>query len=102
VDNTGRMPKAYVICDIDVTDPEAYADYRTLSTAAGEQYGATFLVRGGATTVLEGDWSPSRLVILEFEDSAAAHRWYDSPEYQAAKSVRLSSATSNFLLVEGA
>ena len=96
------MLKAYVICDIDVTDPDKYADYRALSTAAGEKYGATFVVRGGATTVLEGDWAPSRLVILEFEDSAAAQRWYDSPEYQAAKAVRLASATSNFLLVEGA
>jgi uncharacterized protein (DUF1330 family) len=95
------MPKAYVICDIDVTDPESYADYRTLSTAAGEQYGATFLVRGGATSVLEGDWSPSRLVILEFADEEAARRWYTSPEYQAAKAVRVASATSNFLLVQG-
>ncbi len=96
------MPKAYVICDIDVTDPEEYAAYRALSTAAGEQYGATFIVRGGATSVLEGDWAPSRLVILEFEDETAAKRWYDSPEYQAAKAVRLRSATSSFLLAEGA
>ena len=95
------MPKAYVICDIDVTDPEAYADYRALSTAAGEKYGATFLVRGGATTVLEGDWDPTRVVILEFADVEAAKRWYESPEYGEAKAVRLRSATSNFLLVEG-
>jgi uncharacterized protein (DUF1330 family) len=96
------MPKAYVICDIDVTDPESYADYRALSTAAGEQYGATYLVRGGATTVLEGEWSPDRLVVLEFEDAAAAQRWYDSPEYTAAREIRQRSATSSFLLAEGA
>jgi uncharacterized protein (DUF1330 family) len=96
------MPKAYVICDNDVTDPEEYAAYRELSTAAGEKYGATYLVRGGATTVLEGDWAPGRLVILEFEDAAAAHRWYDSPEYAAAREVRQRSATSSFLLAEGA
>jgi uncharacterized protein (DUF1330 family) len=96
------MPKAYVICDIDVTDPEAYAGYRALSTAAGEKYGATFLVRGGAMTVLEGEWDPTRVVILEFADVEAARRWYDSPEYTEAKALRQRSATSNFLLVEGA
>jgi uncharacterized protein (DUF1330 family) len=95
------MPKAYVICDIDVTDPEAYADYRALSSAAGEKYGATFIIRGGATTVLEGDWSPSRLVILEFADEEAARRWHASPEYTAAREVRERSATSNFLLALG-
>jgi uncharacterized protein (DUF1330 family) len=95
------MPKAYVVCDINVTDPEGYADYRALSSVAGDKYGATFLVRGGPTTVLEGDWDPSRLVILEFEDEAAAQRWWDSPEYEAAKVVRRANATSNFLMVQG-
>ena len=95
------MPKAYVICDIDVTDPEIYADYRRLSTLAGDKYGATFLVRGGATSVLEGDWSPSRLVILEFADEEAARAWYASPEYVEAMAVRHRSATSHFLLALG-
>ncbi len=95
------MPKAYVICDIDVHDPVEYAAYRDLSTLAGEQYGATYLVRGGATTPLEGDWSPTRVVVLEFADSDAAVRWWESPEYSAAREVRRRSAKSNFLLVEG-
>lgn len=95
------MPKAYVICDIDVTDPETYAAYRSLSTLAGDKYGATFLVRGGATSVLEGDWSPSRLVILEFADEDAARAWYASPEYREAMDVRHRSANSRFVLVEG-
>jgi uncharacterized protein (DUF1330 family) len=95
------MPKAYVICDIDVHDPQEYAAYRALSTVAGEKYGATFLIRGGATTTLEGDWSPTRIVVLEFADTAAAQAWWDSPEYAAAREVRQRSAKSNFLLVEG-
>jgi uncharacterized protein (DUF1330 family) len=96
------MPKAYVICDVDVTDPERYAGYRALSTAAGEKYGATYLARGGATTVLEGDWDPTRVVIIEFADVDAAKRWYESPEYSEARAVRQKASTSNFLLVEGA
>ncbi len=96
------MPKAYVVCDIEVSDPEGYAEYRALANLAGEKYGATYLARGGATTVLEGDWDPSRLVLLEFEDEAAALRWWHSPEYEAAKAVRRVNATSRFVLVAGA
>ena len=93
------MPKAYVIADIDVTDPEVYEDYKRLSTAASEKYGARFLVRGGAVDVLEGDWQPHRFVVLEFDDEDAARRWYDSPEYTEAKAIRQRSARSSLLLV---
>ena len=95
------MAKAYVLCDIDVTDPDTYEDYKRLSTLAGEKYGARFLVRGGAVENLEGDRTPSRVVLLEFEDEAAAHRWYDSPEYAEAREVRQRAATSSFLLLQG-
>ncbi|MFL6138439.1 MAG: DUF1330 domain-containing protein [Frankiaceae bacterium] len=96
------MPKAYVVCDIDVTDPARYEDYKRLSTEAAQRYGARFLVRGGPVAVLEGEWRPARFVLLEFDDEEAARRWYDSPEYAEAKRVRQASATSSFLLVEGA
>lgn len=96
------MPKAYVIADIDVTDPDAYEDYKRLSSVAAEKYGARFLVRGGAVDVLEGAWTPTRLVILEFDDADAARRWYDSPEYAEAKAVRHRAADSAMLVVAGA
>ena len=64
------MTKAYVIADIEVTDPDAYEDYKRLSTQAAELYGARFLVRGGAVERLEGEREPQRLVLLEFEDLA--------------------------------
>jgi uncharacterized protein (DUF1330 family) len=94
---------AYVIVDVDVTDPETYEDYKRLSTAAVEQYGGRFLVRGGATEQLEdGGWRPGRLVVLEFEDEAAARRWYDSPEYTEARAVRQRASTSSLVVVAGA
>ena len=96
------MPKAYVLVDVTVTDPDGYARYRELSSLAGEKYGARFLVRGGETEVLEGERQPGRLVVLEFDDADAARRWYHSPEYQEAKAVRQSAATGSFILVEGA
>ena len=72
---------AYVIVETDVTDPEAYERYKAASPGAVAAGGGRFLVRGGAMDVLEGDWRPPRLVILEFEDLAAARRWYDSEIY---------------------
>lgn len=95
------MTKAYVIADIEVTDPDAYEDYKRLSTRAAELYGARFLVRGGAVVRLEGDREPQRLVLLEFEDEDAARRWYDSPEYTEARSVRQHAADSSLVLVSG-
>jgi uncharacterized protein (DUF1330 family) len=94
------MP-AYVIVEVDVTDPERYERYKAATPAAIAAGGGRFLVRGGELTVLEGDWQPSRLVVLEFEDLAAAERWYESEAYQAAKKLREGGATMRMVAVEG-
>ena len=95
------MPKAYVIVDMDVTDPERYAAYRELAAPAVEAAGGRFLVRGGATEVFEGDRVPNRTVILEFPDLQAARAWYDSSAYREARTVREGAAVGSFIAVEG-
>jgi uncharacterized protein (DUF1330 family) len=92
---------AYVLVDVDVTDAEQYDRYRPKAAASVEQYGGRYLVRGGASEVLEGDRVPHRLVVLEFPDADAARRWYHSPEYREAKATRAGAATGSFVLVEG-
>jgi uncharacterized protein (DUF1330 family) len=92
---------AYVLVDCDVTDPVRYEEYRKLAPAAIAQYGGRYLVRGGASTVLEGDWQPKRIVVLEFPDADAARRFYDSPEYRAARAVRDGAAAMNIVVVDG-
>ena len=94
------MP-AYVIVDIDVTDPECYEQYKAATPATLEAAGGRFLVRGGEVTILEGDWQPSRLVVLEFENLAAAERWYESAAYQAAKKLREGGARMRMVAVRG-
>ena len=96
------VSKAYVIADIEVTDPDTYGRYRDMAGPTVVAHGGRYLVRGGATDVLEGDWSPHRVVVLEFDDIAAARRWYESPEYAAAAKVRQSCANSSLIMVEGA
>jgi uncharacterized protein (DUF1330 family) len=96
------MPKAYLICDIEVTDPVAYGEYRKLAGPALEKHGGRYLVRGGATEVLEGDRQPGRVVVAEFPSVEAARAWYDSPEYLEARRVREGASRGSFVLVEGA
>ena len=95
------MPKAYVIADVTVTDAEQMAKYREWSSKAMQEHGAKVLIRGGAVEVLEGPWTPSRIVLLEFEDTAAAKAFYASETYQHAITVRQGAGVMRMVLVEG-
>jgi uncharacterized protein (DUF1330 family) len=94
------MP-AYVIAETDVHDAEQYERYKAAAPASIEKYGGRYLARGGALEVLEGDWQPPRVVILEFDDLETAKRWYRSPEYQEAKQLREGAATMRMVAAEG-
>jgi uncharacterized protein (DUF1330 family) len=93
---------AYVIAEVEVTNPAGYEPYRALAGASIAQYGGRFVVRGGAAERLEGEGDPPRLVVIEFADTAAARRWYYSPEYQEALPIRLANSRGRVSLVEGA
>ena len=94
------MP-AYLLVDCEVTDPARYEIYKTMAPPAIAKFHGRYLVRGGATTLMEGSWAPNRVVVLEFPDADAARRFYDSPEYRAARAARAGAAVMNMLLVEG-
>lgn len=94
------MP-AYVIVETDVTDTERYAQYKAAAPATIAASGGRYLARGGELSVLEGDWQPSRLVVLEFSDLAAAKRWYDSQAYQSVRKLREGAAHLSVVAVQG-
>ena len=94
------MP-AYLIVETDIHDPEQYERYKAASPAAVAAGGGRFVVRGGELAVLEGDWEPKRLVVLEFENLEAAKRFYESAEYQEVKKLRDGAATLRMVAVEG-
>jgi uncharacterized protein (DUF1330 family) len=94
------MP-AYLIVETDIHDPEQYEQYKAASPAAVAAGGGRFVVRGGELAVLEGDWEPTRLVVLEFEDLEAVKRFYASDEYQAAKQLREGAANLRMVAVQG-
>lgn len=96
------MPGAYLIANVDVTDPEQYEQYKVLSSAAMKAHGAEVCVRGGAVEVLEGDWAPQRLVMLKFPSVAAAKAFHQSPEYAKARKAREGAAVMRMIVVMGA
>jgi uncharacterized protein (DUF1330 family) len=93
---------AYVISDIEVTDAAAYPKYVALSPRTVAAYGGRFLARAGRTEKLEGDWLPTRLVILQFESVERAKEWLNSPEYAPVKALRHKAARTNMVVIEGA
>jgi uncharacterized protein (DUF1330 family) len=94
------MP-AYIIVDIDIHDAPGLEEYRKQVPATVAQYGGRFVVRGGKFEILEGDWQPRRLVVLEFPSVEQARRWYDSEEYRLLKAMRFKASSSNLILVDG-
>jgi uncharacterized protein (DUF1330 family) len=96
------MPAAYIVAEIEVTDPEAYKLYTARTPGVIAAHGGRFVVRGGAVERLEGEWSPARVVVIEFADSAKAVEWWNSPEYAEAKRLRQRCARTRMVLVEGA
>ncbi|CAN7719727.1 DUF1330 domain-containing protein [Pseudorhodoferax sp. LjRoot39] len=95
------MPSAYILADVTVTNPAQYEDYKKWSSAAMQTHGAEVCVRGGKVEVLEGDWSPARLVMLKFPNVEAAKAFNDSPEYGKARAARQGAAIMRMVVVEG-
>ena len=92
---------AYLVGDIDVTNPAQFEEYKKLAPAAIAKFGGRYLIRGGAYETLEGDWKPQRVTVVEFESMEKGKAFYNSPEYQAAIKVRKGAATMKMLLVQG-
>lgn len=92
---------AYLIADVNVTDPAAYEGYRREVPATIAAYGGRYLARGGRTEVLEGQWHPHRLVILEFPSMARLQEWYHSPGYAPLAALRQASTSSTIVITEG-
>ena len=93
---------AYVIGEIEVTDPATYEEYRKQVMAVVTKYGGRFVVRGGRVESLEGDWAPKRFVALEFPSMEQAQKWYRSPEYAPLIDLRKKASKGRLIIVEGA
>ena len=93
---------AYIIVDSEILDPVKYEEYKKLTPQAIAKHGGRFLVRGGQSVTLEGDWRPNRVVVIEFPSLEAARNFYTSVEYTAARRARAGAAKMNMIAVDGA
>jgi len=92
---------AYIIGDVRVEDPERYKDYAAHTESTLEPFGGRFIVRGGVSEVLEGEWRPNRLVVIEFPEAEAARAWYASDAYAEIRPIRQEASTGSLVVVEG-
>jgi uncharacterized protein (DUF1330 family) len=92
---------AYMLVDLTVNDPEGFATYREMVPPTIAAYGGRYLARGGTITPMEGDWDPKRITVLEFPSVERAKEWWDSPEYAEAKALRMRTAETRMIIVEG-
>jgi uncharacterized protein (DUF1330 family) len=92
---------AYIVVQVDVKDPVRYEDYKKMVPGSLAEYGGRFIVRGGRTETLEGNWAPSRFVMLEFPDAERARAWWASERYAEAKALRQATASTQMILAEG-
>jgi uncharacterized protein (DUF1330 family) len=93
---------AYVIADVEITDPERYSDYTAQTPESIARHGGRWVARGGAAQVLEGDWEPGRIVVIEFPSMDAALEWFNSDAYQELAAIRREASAARILVVEGA
>jgi uncharacterized protein (DUF1330 family) len=94
-------PKAYILVQADVTNPQRYSEYAKLSPEIIAKFGGRFLARAGKTVTLEGPAAKNRVVVIEFPSLQKAEEFYSSPEYTAARKLREGAATAQFIAVEG-
>lgn len=92
---------AYIVVQIEITDPETFETYRAQVPATLEPYGGEYIVRGGDMEILEGEWATPRCVILRFPDMDAAKAWHASTEYQDPKALRQAASKGNMIVVDG-
>jgi len=92
---------AYIFVQVDVKDPARYERYKSLVPPSLQNFGGRFIVRGGKTETLEGDWAPKRFVVVEFPSVEQAKAWWASQEYAEAKALRQATAVSQMILAEG-
>ncbi len=92
---------AYVIVEVEITDPREYEEYKRQVPPTIVQFGGKFLVRGGRVETLEGGWLPQRLVVLEFDSVERAKAWWSSAAYAPAKQLRQRSSICRMIVVEG-
>ena len=91
----------FAIYNIEIKKTEEYKEYVEKVKPIAEKFGGEYIVRGGETTIVEGNWTHPRTVVIKFPSYEKALEWYNSEEYQPVKQIRLHNAVSNGIIIKG-
>ena len=97
----GRVVAGYALIDVEITDQAAFAQFSDRAPAIVEAHGGRFLVRGGATEVVQGDWTPHRVVVIEFDSVERAKSWWSSPAHAELRAMADRCSNTTTTIVEG-
>ena len=95
------MAAGYALIDVEVTDQAAFAEFRERAPSVVEAHGGKFLVRGGATEVVQGDWTPHRVIVIEFDSVERAKSWWNSPAHTELRAMADRCSRTTTTIVEG-
>ena len=94
---------AYCFFDVrEVIDPQKLEQYKNGVLATVQQYNGRYLLLGGKCEIVEGTWQPVTPVLIRFPSLEQAHRWYNSPEYEVLKTLRLTATNGDAVFMESA
>ena len=96
------MKAGYMIFNININNPDNYKEYVDKVKPIAEKYGGEYIVRGGTSKVIEGNWQYPRTVVIKFPSYEKALEFYESDEYKPIKKIRQENAVSNAIIIEGA
>ncbi len=91
----------YAIFNINITNPENYKEYIEKVVKVTEKFGGKYIVRGGATTKIEGTFPHPRTVVIQFPSYQKALDWYNSDEYKPIREIRFKNAKSIGMIIKG-
>jgi uncharacterized protein (DUF1330 family) len=92
---------AYLICDVTVKNGEQLRNYLSKSETTLAKFGGKFLIQAGAVDVVEGDWNPKVIILVEFPSSEKAREWYHSADYAPALAIKPSAIDRAMIIVQG-
>ena len=91
----------YAIFNIEIKKPEEYKEYVEKVKPLAEKFGGDYIIRGGETKVLEGNWEYPITVVIKFPSYEKALEWYNSEEYKPVKPIRLTNSDANAIIIKG-
>ena len=91
----------FAIFNIEIKKPEEYKEYVKKVKPIAEKFGGEYIVRGGETTIVEGNWTFPRTVVIKFPSYEKALDWYNSQEYKPIKQIRLDNSVANGVIIKG-